>query len=73
MRKSLEGLNIIIKVILIIVYDLYGFLIRIVKSLEKNNIIGVILAIVLFLFLGWIMLFVDLIFVLMGKEVWWID
>lgn len=73
MRKSLEGLNIIIKVILIIVYDLYGFLIRIVRSLEKNNIIGVILAIVLFLFLGWIMLFVDLIFVLMGKEVWWID
>lgn len=72
--KTLEGLPWIIRVLLVILYGFYGNLIRLFKSLAKNNIVGIILAIILLCSGGLIILWiVDLICVLLNKPIWWID
>lgn len=72
--KSLEGLPWLIRVLLVLIYGAYGNLIRLFKSLAKNNLIGAILAIILLCTGGLVILWiVDLICVLLNKPIWWID
>ena len=66
-RKSLSGLDFIVKLILVIVYDVYGALYRISRGDTAGIIIGV-LQIVTGNFFG-IMWIVDLITVILHKEV----
>jgi len=70
--KALEGLPWIVKVLLVIFVGIYGNLLRLFKSLAAGNLVGIILSLVL-LFTGgfgiiWI---IDLICVLIGKDIWW--
>lgn len=72
--KTLENLPSIIRLILVIVYGLYGSLLRLFKSLAAKNIIGVILAIILIATGGLIVLWIyDIICVIQKKPLWWID
>ncbi len=72
--KTLEGLPWIIRVLLTILWGLYGNLLRLFKSLAANNLIGIILAVVLILCGGFFILWIiDVIMVLLGKKIWWID
>jgi uncharacterized membrane protein (DUF485 family) len=74
LAKSLESLPWILKVILALLYCLYGNLIRLFRSLGKKNTIGVILAVILILSGGLLVLWVvDFILVLFNKKIWWID
>lgn len=66
-RKSLSGLDFIVKLILVIVYDVYGALYRISRGDTAGIIIGV-LQIITGNFFG-IMWIVDLITVILHKEV----
>ena len=66
-RKTLSGLDFIVKLILVIVYDVYGALYRISRGDTAGIIIGV-LQIVTGNFFG-IMWIVDLITVILHKEV----
>lgn len=72
--KTLEGLPWLIRVILTLFVGIYANLLRLFRSLAAKNIIGVVLAIIL-LFCGgfFILWIIDLIMVLIGKNVWWID
>jgi hypothetical protein len=74
LANSLESLPWILKVVLAFLYGLYGNLIRLFRSLGKNNTIGVVLAVILILSGGLIVLWiVDFILVLLNKKIWWID
>ena len=70
--KTLEGLPWILRVILTIFCGIYGNLLRLFKSLAKNNIVAIVLSVILLVTGGlgiiWI---IDLICVLIGKDIWW--
>ncbi len=72
--KALEGLPYIVRVLLTIFWGIYGNLMRLFRSLAKNNLVGIILAVVLLICGGFIILWIwDVIRVILGKQVWWID
>ena len=72
--KALEGLPYIVRVLLTIFLDIYGNLMRLFRSLAKNNLVGIILAVVLLICGGFVILWIwDVIRVILGKQVWWID
>lgn len=72
--KALEGLPYIVRVLLTIFCGIYGNLMRLFRSLAKNNLVGIILAVVLLICGGFIILWIwDVIRVILGKQVWWID
>ena len=72
--KTLEGLPWILRVILTFVYGAFGNVVRFFRSLEKGNIVGIILSVILLfaggLFILWI---IDIVCVLQNKPYWWID
>ncbi|HKL84616.1 MAG TPA: hypothetical protein VJZ48_04025 [Bacilli bacterium] len=72
--KAMDKLPLIVKIILAIpMLDVIWVIYRLVKSLAKNNTIGIVLAVVL-LFVGipflWI---VDMIFLVLNGKVLWVD
>lgn len=72
--KALEGLPYIVRVLLTILWGVYGNLMRLFRSLAKNNLVGIILAVILLICGGFVILWIwDVIRVILGKQVWWID
>lgn len=72
--KTLEGLPWLIRVLLTLFVGIYTNLLRLFRSLAANNIIGIVLALVLLCTGGFFILWIiDLIMVLLGKNIWWID
>lgn len=72
--KALEGLPWIVKVVLTLIGDLYNNLLRLFKSLAKGNVVGIVLAAILLISGGFVILWIiDVVMVLLGKEIWWID
>ena len=70
--KSLEGLPWIVQVLLVLLYGVYGNLLRLFKSLAASNMVGVILSVVLLCSGGLVILWIfDLFCVLTGKKLWW--
>jgi hypothetical protein len=72
--KTMDNLPKLIKLILAIpALDIIWMLYRICRSLDKNNMVGVILAIVL-VFVGIpFMWLIDILCILFKDKVWWID
>ncbi len=72
--STLEGLPWIVRLLLVIFLGVYGNLLRLFKSIAAGNVLGIILAVVLLLCCGFVILWiVDLICVILGKPIWWID
>ncbi len=72
--KTLEGLPYIVRVLLTVLWGAYANVLRLFKSLAANNIIGVILAAVLLICGGFIVLWIiDVVMVILNKNIWWID
>ena len=72
--KGLESLPWIIRVLLTLLVGAYGNLLRLFRSLAAKNLIGVVLAVILLCTGGLLVLWIiDLIMVIFGKRVWWID
>lgn len=72
--KALEGLPWIVRVLLVLLYGAYGNLIRLFKSIAAGNALGIVLALILLLCGGFLILWIiDLVCVLLGKPIWWID
>lgn len=72
--KSLESLPWLVRVLLVVLYGAYGNLIRLFKSLAKENIIGIVLSIIMLISGGLIIFWIiDLVCVLLNRPIWWID
>ena len=72
--KTLEGLPWLIRVLLTIFVGIYGNLLRLFRSLAAKNTVGVVLAVLLLICGGFAILWIiDIIMVIFGKRVWWID
>ena len=72
--KTLEGLPWIVRVLLVLFCGLYGNFIRLLRSLIKGNVLGIVLSAILLCCGGFVVLWViDLIFVLTNRPLWWID
>ena len=72
--KALEGLPWIVRLLLVLLWGAYGNLIRIFKSIAAGNVLGIVLAVILFICGGFFILWiVDLICVILNKPIWWID
>ena len=72
--KTLEGLPWLIRVLLTIFVGIYGNLLRLFRSLAAKNVVGVVLAVILLCTGGLVILWIiDIIMVVFGKRVWWID
>ena len=70
--KALEGLPWIVKVLLVIFVGIYGNLLRLFKSLAAGNLVGIVLSIVLLCSGCFVVLWIiDLICILIGKDIWW--
>lgn len=69
--KTWESLPLVAKIILTILYGIYGNVARIVRSIMANDAVAIVLSIVVALFGGIITLIVDIVFLLMGKDIWW--
>ena len=72
--EAIDNLPQIAKLILCIpMLDIVWWIYRICKSLDKNNMVGLVIAIVL-LFVGVpFMWLIDLICVLVKGNIWWLD
>ncbi len=72
--KTMDSLPKLIKLILAIpALDIIWMLYRVCRSLDKNNMVGVILGIVL-IFVGIpFMWLIDILCILFKDKVWWID
>lgn len=72
--KTLEGLPWIVRVLLTVLWGIYGNLLRLFRSLAANNLVGIILAVVLLLCGGFFILWIiDVVMVILGKRIWWLD
>lgn len=72
--KALEGLPYIVRVLLTIFVGIYSNLLRLFRSLAKSNALGIVLAVILLLTGGFVILWIiDVICVVLGKNIWWID
>lgn len=72
--KTLEGLPWIIRLLLTIFFDLYNNIIRLCRSIQKNSILGIVLAIILIASGGLgILWIIDIFTVLFNKRIWWIN
>ena len=72
--KAIDNLPLIVKLILAlpglaIVWAIY----RLLRSLDKGNVVGIILAVVLLVVGPTIVWVIDLICLLINGKVWWID
>lgn len=72
--KAIDSLPYIVKLILCIpALDIVWGIYRLVKSLDKGNAVGIVLAIVLLIVGVPFVWLIDLLCVLFGGKVWWID
>ena len=72
--KAMDDLPLIVKIILAIpALDIIWVIYRIVKSLAKGNMLGVILGIVLIIGGLPFLWLVDMIFIVLKGQVFWID
>lgn len=70
--KALEGLPWIVQVLLVLLWGVYGNLMRLFRSLAAGSLLGTILSILLLICGGFVILWIfDVICVLFGKKIWW--
>lgn len=72
--KTLDDLPRIVKFILVLIGDLFANVYRLCRLIAKNNVLGIILAVLLLLTGGFLILWIiDLVMIVVKGTVWWID
>lgn len=70
--KALAGLPWIVKLLLVIFFGIYGNLYRLFRSIAASNVLGIVLSIILLICGGFVILWIiDLVCVIIGKDIWW--
>ena len=72
--RTIEGLPWIVKLLGVLFYGVLGNIYRLCRSIAAENVVGIILSVVLLLCGGFVVLWVlDVVFIILGKKIWWID
>lgn len=72
--KAIDDLPLIVKIILCIpVLDFVWSIYKLFKSIEKNNVVGIIIAAVLLVFGCWFVWIIDIVTLILKGQVWWLD
>lgn len=71
--EAYKGFSKLVKVLLCILWDLPTNLYRFSKSALKDSAVGMIVAVILAIFGGWILFVVDIITLLVMDKVFWLD
>lgn len=71
--NAIDDLPLVVKIILCIpVLDIVWTIYKLLKSIDNNNTVGIVVAVVLFVFAPFVWL-IDLITLLINGKVWWFD
>lgn len=68
-----NGLSKVVKILLCLLWDIPSNLYRFSKSALKDSTLGIVLAIVLAIFGGWIMFVIDIVCIALKENVLWLD
>lgn len=72
--KWFNGLPILVKFLFDLLWDIPANIDRLARSVAKKDVLGIVLAILLLVFGGFVVLWiVDEVFLILGKKVWWLD
>ena len=72
--NAIDDLPLIVKIILCIpVLDFVWSIYKLFKSIEKNNVVGIIIAAVLLVFGCWFVWIIDIVTLILKGQVWWLD
>ena len=71
--EKYNGFSKLVKVLLCLLWDIPSTLYRVSKSALKDNMLGVILAVVLGIFGGWILFVIDIVTLLVKDSLLWLD
>lgn len=72
--KAIEGLPTVVKFIGVLFYGILANLYRLARSCAKENIVGIVLSVILLICGGFLVLWIfDLVCIVIGKDIWWID
>lgn len=68
-----NGLDKIVKVILCLLWDVPSNLVRLSQSALKKSVLGIVLAIVLMIFGGWVLFVIDIVCLILKDKIYWLD
>lgn len=68
-----QGLDKVVKILLCILWDVPANLYRLSKSAQKDSVLGIVLAIVLMIFGGWVLFVIDIVSLVIKDKIYWID
>lgn len=68
-----QGLDKVVKILLCILWDVPANLYRLAKSAQKDSVVGIVLAIVLMIFGGWVLFLIDIVSLVLKDKIYWID
>lgn len=71
--KWYQGLDKVVKILLCILWDVPANLYRLAKSAQKDSVLGIVLAIVLMIFGGWVLFVIDIVSLVVKDKIYWID
>lgn len=72
--QAIDDLPLIVKIIFCIpALDIIWNIYRLCRSIDKQNTLGIVLAVVLLCFGWWGIWLVDLICVILNHNIWWLD
>ena len=70
----MDNLPLIVKIILALpALDIIWNVVRLLKSVAKNNVVGIVLALILIFVGAPFMWLIDLICILLKGKIWWLD
>lgn len=68
-----QGLDKVVKILLCILWDVPANLYRLAKSAQKDSVLGIVLAIVLMIFGGWVLFVIDIVSLVVKDKIYWLD
>lgn len=72
--KAIDGLPKIVRFLGTLIWGILANIYRLCRSIAKQDVLGVVLAIILLLCGGFFILWIiDLVCILLDKTIWWID
>lgn len=68
-----NGLDKIVKILLCLLWDIPSNLCRLAKSAQKESVLGIVLAIMVMIFGGWLVCVIDIVSLALKDKIFWID